>query len=285
METKCLTLPFILASLILLSFSCQSKKEQTDETTTFKDEEETYAISDTIDMNSIHIFAEVLYDSTSYIVLENHSPLPVTYDSNYRFEQNTYGRWKNVKIRQKDTTRIVLYPQDKDTLRMNISDDIGYSPIGACRIYKTIRTINNTQQFECMTEANARPQQIDWNKVELIPDNTIPDTTFVTMTVKTQNRNILITLHNHTDREITLGDNTSYSLAVFQNGQWYAITYPQLEHSIAIILPPNGEIKEMVHTLPNVNYDFKAGRYRITKSFFFESDYKNKYIAGAEFML
>lgn len=275
----------LLTFCFLFCFSCKQKTEQKQEIAIQEDLKETVVLPDTIDVNLICMHAELLYDSTSYIVLENHSELPITYDANYRFEQKAYGKWKTVKVRQQDTAQIVLQPNNKDTLRMELAADIGYQPIGACRIYKTIRTFNGKQHFELMNETDARPQHIDWKRVDLIPDTTQSDSTLVSMSLKVQNGNILVSLKNHTDKEITFGDNTNFSLSVFQNGQWYAITYIKLEHNVAIILPPNGVINDMVHTLPDINYEFKPGRYRISKSFFFGAEYKKKYNAGAEFVL
>lgn len=278
-------LPFILMFCLAFSFSCGRKTEQKQQKSIQEEVLNTIPLPDTIDVNSIHIHAELLYDSISYIVLKNYSALPLVYDASYRFEQKIYGKWKAVKVRQKDTTHIVLQPGDQDTLQMKLSEDIGYQPIGACRVYKTVSTLNGKQEFELLKEADARPQYIDWRRVDLIPDTTQIDSTLVTMTVKLQNRDILISLQNHTDKTIVFGDYTNFSLSVFLNEQWQAITYAKVEHDVAVILDPNGSINNMVHTLPDVNFHFQTGRYRILKSFFFESDYKKKYTAGAEFVL
>lgn len=285
MKTNRILLPLVLTFCFILCFSCRQKTEQKQETDIEKLEQETVFLPDTIHSDLIRMYAELLYDSTSYIVLENLSPLPVTYNAEYRFEQETYGTWKTVEVGRQDTTRVILQPGNRDTLRMELATDIGYQPLGVCRVYKTISTLNGKQQFERMVETNARPQQIDWSRVDVIPDNTVPDSTFVSMSAKAQNGKIRVTLQNLTDREIIFGDGTNFSLSIFRDGQWYAISYARLEHNIAITLPPNGTINDMVHILPDVNYDFGPGHYRITKSYFFESDYRKKYMAGAEFDL
>jgi len=279
MKKNCL----ILLIPLFISLSCRQKAEtkQSNVITIA----ESKAQTDIIHPDQILMHAELRYDSTSYIVLENHSPLPITYDAVYRFEQKTYGSWKTVKVRQKDTTCITLPPGSIDTLRMEIAKDIDYQPLGTCRIYKTIRTAHSNQQFELMCETDARAHTIDWNKVELIPDKTQINTTFVTMTAGIEGKKVTVTIHNKTDREITFGDGTNFSLSVFMEGKWYSIVYPQLENSIAVILPPNGIIENMMHNLTYINYKFKSGKYRITKKFFFGSDYKHKYVAGSEFSI
>ena len=58
--------------------------------------------------DSIRLYAELVCDSASYLVMENRGSRPVTTDAGYRFEQRVHGRWKSVPVRGRDTGRIVL---------------------------------------------------------------------------------------------------------------------------------------------------------------------------------
>ena len=88
--------------------------------------------------DSIRLYAELVCDSASYLVMENRGSRPVTTDAGYRFEQRVHGRWKSVPVRGRDTGRIVLGAGERDTLRLNFRREIGYDPIGFFRIGKTV---------------------------------------------------------------------------------------------------------------------------------------------------
>lgn len=248
-------------------------------------EEALWSLPDTIAIDSIYIYADLLYDSISCIVVENHSHLPVTTDSGYRFEQKVHGKWKEVEVRKRDSAFVTIPAGGTEILYMEMHKDIGYKPLGACRIYKTFRAPLDKQVFELMADADARASIIDWEHVQLIADNTKLNDTFADMTAEIINENIFVTIHNKTGREILFGDNTNYYVSVYQNEQWYIISYARLIQDVAVVLPPDGSIKKMEHSLPYAYYHFKPGRYRITKEFFLTEDSKQKYSVAAEFIL
>ena len=102
--------------------------------------------------DSIRLYAELVCDSASYLVMENRGSRPVTTDAGYRFEQRVHGRWKSVPVRGRDTGRIVLGAGERDTLRLNFRREIGYDPIGFCRIGKTFADVSGTRaRFDRMS--------------------------------------------------------------------------------------------------------------------------------------
>lgn len=293
MRIRKLSSGLLVLVLFYILLSCKQKDSQNQKSIAPENKTELATekilLPDTIESDQILMHAELLYDSISLVVLENQSLLPVIYNAEYRFEQKTYETWKKVKVRQQDTTSLTLQPGAKDTLKMDLAKDIGYQPLGPCRIYKTIRTINSNQSFELVREADARSKIIDWKKVEIIPVEMELNDTFVRMTAQVDTMYnetyILVTMYNKADKAVTFGDGSSFFLSVFQNNRWYSISYAKVEHNLAIIIPPNDSISKMAHNISYINYAFKPGKYRIAKSFFFENDYKTTYTAGAEFVI
>lgn len=286
MKLRLIPLFLLVAFSLSLCLSCRPKSGQKQCLATSEEiREKQLGMPDTIDTALIRIYADLIYDSVSYVIISNQSHLPITYDGSYRFEQNTYGTWKDVKVRQYDNSSAILQPGEIDTLKIDLKADLGYQPIGSCRIYKTVRTLNGSQCFELLDETDTRTPYIDWRHADLILDKTIFNTTFVNMTAYVTDHTIYVTLRNLTEREITLGDSTNFTLSVFRDNQWNIIAYSQLQHDVAILLSPHGIIESMAHPLPDIDFKFQPGRYRIYKQFFFGSDYKNKYVAGAEFVL
>ena len=119
----------------------------------------------------------------------------MTTDAGYRFEQRVHGRWKSVPVRGRDTGRIVLGAGERDTLRLNFRREIGYDPIGFCRIGKTFADVSGTRaRFDRMCEAETRSRIIDWKRVDLIPDTIRPDGRFVEMTAEVEGASVLVTV-------------------------------------------------------------------------------------------
>lgn len=236
--------------------------------------------------DSIRLYAELVCDSASYLVMENRGSRPVTTDAGYRFEQRVHGRWKSVPVRGRDTGRIVLGAGERDTLRLNFRREIGYDPIGFCRIGKTFADVSGTRaRFDRMCEAETRSRIIDWKRVDLVPDTIRPDGRFVEMTAEVEGASVLVTVRNRTGREIVFGDGSDFRLGVFRDGRWMSISYARVVTAVAYPLRPFDTIGRMPHALPYRLYRFEPGRYRIAKEFFFEPDFRRKYVASAEFML
>ena len=236
--------------------------------------------------DSIRLYAELVCDSASCLVMENRGSRPVTTDAGYRFEQRVHGRWKSVPVRGRDTGRIVLGAGERDTLRLNFRREIGYDPIGFCRIGKTFADVSGTRaRFDRMCEAETRSRIIDWKRVDLIPDTIRPDGRFVEMTAEVEGASVLVTVRNRTGREIVFGDESDFRLGVFRDGRWMSISYARVVTAVAYPLRPFDTIGRMPHALPYRLYRFEPGRYRIAKEFFFEPDFRRKYVASAEFML
>ena len=202
--------------------------------------------------DSIRLYAELVCDSASYLVMENRGSRPVTTDAGYRFEQRVHGRWKSVPVRGRDTGRIVL---------------------------------GTRARFDRMCEAETRSRIIDWKRVDLIPDTIRPDGRFVEMTAEVEGASVLVTVRNRTGREIVFGDESDFRLGVFRDGRWMSISYARVVTAVAYPLRPFDTIGRMPHALPYRLYRFEPGRYRIAKEFFFEPDFRRKYVASAEFML
>lgn len=174
--------------------------------------------------DSIRLYAELVCDSASYLVMENRGSRPVTTDAGYRFEQRVHGRWKSVPVRGRDTGRIVLGAGERDTLRLNFRREIGYDPIGFCRIGKTFADVSGTRaRFDRMCEAETRSRIIDWKRVDLIPDTIRPDGRFVEMTAEVEGASVLVTVRNRTGREIVFGDESDFRLGVFRDGRWHLL--------------------------------------------------------------
>ena len=223
--------------------------------------------------DSIRLYAELVCDSASYLVMENRGSRPVTTDAGYRFEQRVHGRWKSVPVRGRDTGRIVLGAGERDTLRLNFRREIGYDPIGFCRIGKTFADVSGTRaRFDRMCEAETRSRIIDWKRVDLIPDTIRPDGRFVEMTAEVEGASVLVTVRNRTGREIVFGDESDFRLGVFRDGRWMSISYARVVTAVAYLLRPFDTIGRMPHALPYRLYRFEPGRYRIAKEFFFEPD-------------
>ena len=179
--------------------------------------------------DSIRLYAELVCDSASYLVMENRGSRPVTTDAGYRFEQRVHDRWKSVPVRGRDTGRIVLGAGERDTLRLNFRREIGYDPIGFCRIGKTFADVSGTRaRFDRMCEAETRSRIIDWKRVDLIPDTIRPDGRFVEMTAEVEGASVLVTVRNRTGREIVFGDESDFRLGVFRDGRWMSISYARV---------------------------------------------------------
>jgi len=241
-------------------------------------------LPDTIQTDSISIHGKLIFVGISFLIIENNSHLPVSYNSSYRFEQKIYGKWKFLNVDKQDTTTVFLYPGETDTLLIDLSKGIGYHPLGLSRVYKTIRTVSPIPQtFELMFEdtATAVPQQGTF----LVKDDTILNEEFVEMHIRRDSLTLFVTLINKTDREITFGDHTNFTVSIYDNNIWKEIKYFKLEHNVAVILLPSDTIKNMKHTLPNHEFNFKPGKYRFMKKFFFGSFYQKKYTVGREFII
>ena len=240
---------------------------------------------DTLVPDSVRMQAVLLYDSISFVVLENRSRLPVAYCSGYRFEQRVGNEWKNVPVREKDTVWIFLPPGRTDTLFFRLKRDLGYAPLRLCRIGKTVRVPSVPRQiFELRCEAESRPGMIDWNRVELIPDSRIADTLFVEMEAVPMGDAVMVALRNKSDGELVFGDDTDCFFCRCENGKWLEISYARVVHSMAVVLLPGDTLSGWKHFLPKRLYAFPAGRYRIVKPFFF-GDSRNRFFAMAEFVL
>lgn len=175
---------------------------------------------------------------------------------------------------------------ERDTLRLNFRREIGYDPIGFCRIARRSRTCPEREPgFDRMCEAETRSRIIDWKRVDLIPDTIRPDGRFVEMTAEVEGASVLVTVRNRTGREIVFGDESDFRLGVFRDGRWMSISYARVVTAVAYPLRPFDTIGRMPHALPYRLYRFEPGRYRIAKEFFFEPDFRRKYVASAEFML
>ena len=241
---------------------------------------------DTVVPDSVRMRAVLRYDSVSFVVLENRSRLPVACRSGYRFEQWVGNRWKTVPVREKDTAWVFLPPGKTDTSFFRLERDLGYAPLGLCRIGKTVKVLSVPwQTFELRCEAEARPGKIDWNRMELVPDNRVADTLFVDMKVVSVEKDaVLVTLRNKSDRELVFGDYTDCSFCRYEDGKWLKISYASVIHSVAVMLTPGDTLSGWKHFLPKRLYAFPPGRYRVVKPFFFSGG-RTRYFAMAEFVL
>ena len=165
--------------------------------------------------DSIRLYAELVCDSASYLVMENRGSRPVTTDAGYRFEQRVHGRWKSVPVRGRDTGRIVLGAGERDTLRLNFRRE--FADVSGTRA-----------RFDRMCEAETRSRIIDWKRVDLIPDTIRPDGRFVEMTAEVEGASVLVTVRNRTGREIVFGDESDFRLGVFRDGRWMSISYARV---------------------------------------------------------
>lgn len=262
-----------------LSFS----KELQDDTTGTKPAMST---ADSIRPEQIRLHAELVYDSVSYLTIENNGVLPVRTDKTYQLMHYIHNQWKPVKVNQADTSSVTIAAGEKDTLWIHFKRQIGYEPIGRCSISKTFYSLSQPQcSIQKAIEAHTRSIIIDWNRCELIPDRTELTNLYVDMRAIPSEENLLLTIHNHSDQTLICGNETDYTISIFQDNQWKEISYPKITEDLAVVLPPGHIISNWKYRLPYGRFHFKPGRYRIIKDFSLESDYRKKLYTAAEFTL
>ena len=189
-----------------LSFS----KELQDDTTGTKPAMST---ADSIRSEQIRLHAELVYDSVSYLTIENNGVLPVRTDKTYQLMHYIHNQWKPVKVNQADTSSVTIAAGEKDTLWIHFKRQIGYEPIGRCSISKTFYSLSQPQcSIQKAIEAHTRSIIIDWNRCELIPDRTELTNLYVDMKAIPSEENLLLTIHNHSDQTLICGNETDYTM-------------------------------------------------------------------------
>ena len=211
--------------------------------------------------DSIRLYAELVCDSASYLVMENRGSRPVTTDAGYRFEQRVHDRWKSVPVRGRDTGRIVLGAGERDTLRLNFpaprSGTIRSASAGSARRSRTCPE-REPGSTGC---ARRRPvaRIVDWKRVDLIPDTIRLDGRFVEMTAEVEGASVLVTVRNRTGREIVFGDESDFRLSVFRDGRWMSISYARVVTAVAYPLRPFDTIGQDAARAAVPALPFRAG--------------------------
>lgn len=242
--------------------------------------------TDTLRPEQIQLHAELVYDSISYMVIQNNSTLPVRTDRKYEFTHYIHNRWKTIKVNLPDTSSLIIPAGGEDTIWMQFKKQIGYDPIDTCSIGKRFYTLSQpSQSIHRVIESHTRAYIIDWNRCELIPDRTELTNLYVHMTAIPSQENILLNVYNHSNHTLICGNETDYSISVYQNNLWKEISYAKVTEDVAVVLAPNDSLIHWKYTLPYRIYHFKPGRYRITKDFSFETDYSKRFYTAAEFTL
>lgn len=280
----------ICATWSILLVACAHTSKQQNNSPAPTDSLHEYSVShlqtDTLNPEQIQLHAELVYDSTSYLVIENRSTLPVRTDCNYEFAHYIHYKWKRTDINHTDTSSFTIPAGGKDTIWIDFKKQIGYEPIGKCSIGKTFYTLSRpAQPIHKAIEAQTRSIIIDWTRCELIPDHTELTNLYAEMKAIPSEEYILLTIRNHSNDTLICGDETDYSLSIYQDNQWKEISYARISHDLAVVLPPHDSISHWKYRLPYGRYHFKPGRYRITKKFSFEADYHRRFHTAAEFTL
>lgn len=274
---------------ILLAACTHTSKQQNDSlasTDSLHEYQDSHLQADTLKPEQIQLHAELVYDSTSYLVIENHSTLPIRTDSRYEFAHYIHYKWKRIEVNHTDTSSFTIPAGGKDTIWIDFKKQTGYEPIGQCSIGKTFYSLSRpAQPIHKAIEAQTRSIIIDWTRCELIPDRTEPTNLYAEMTAIPSGEYILLTIRNHSSDTLICGDETDYSLSIYQDNQWKEISYARTSNDLAVVLPPHDSISHWKYRLPYGRYHSKPGQYRITKEFSFEADSHRKFHTAAEFTL
>lgn len=126
----------ICATWSILLVACAHTSKQQNNSPAPTDSLHEYSVShlqtDTLNPEQIQLHAELVYDSTSYLVIENRSTLPVRTDCNYEFAHYIHYKWKRTDVNHTDTSSFTIPAGGKDTIWIDFKKQIGYEPIGKC---------------------------------------------------------------------------------------------------------------------------------------------------------